>query len=115
MSNAKPIDLSDLDFGPCCACGHPRTTVRNIVMLHKRAPVPGTGWGCCSCGLPMDGAIAVICDPCLAQYKTAPNNIRFAADGPVLEKKRIPIDQLTESFDHDYQFHPEAQEEGPIL
>jgi len=54
------------DLGPCCAC-HGTRRVRNIVMLPRRAPVPGTVWGCFVCGLPGDGAIAVLCDPCHAE------------------------------------------------
>jgi hypothetical protein len=30
------------DYGPCCVC-RGRENVRNILMLPRRAPVPGTG------------------------------------------------------------------------
>lgn len=37
---------NDIDLGPCCGCGKLGPTVRTIVALALRAPVPGTGWGC---------------------------------------------------------------------
>ena len=49
------------DLGPCCCCGGTER-VRDIVMLSRKAPVPGTGWGCVVCGLPNDGASYVCCD-----------------------------------------------------
>jgi hypothetical protein len=54
------------DLGPCCMCGIPEPQA--IVMLSRRAAVPGHGWGCVVCGLPPDGAVAVLCDPCFEQY-----------------------------------------------
>lgn len=66
-------DADDLDededwqpAGPCCACRRSDVDVRNLIMLPFRAPQPGTGWGCVVCGLPSDGAIALVCDACLA-------------------------------------------------
>lgn len=51
------------DLGLCCACGQsPATT---IVLLPRRAPVAGSGWGCSICGLGNDGALAVLCQACL--------------------------------------------------
>ena len=29
-----------IDAGPCCCCGRGDMRVRNIVMMHRRAPVP---------------------------------------------------------------------------
>lgn len=58
------IEMSpEMSLGDCCAC-HGSENVRNIVMHDFRAPVPGTGWGCVVCHLPMDGAVSVICDRC---------------------------------------------------
>jgi hypothetical protein len=59
-----PQDDEPLDLGSCCICGKEDETVRNLGMLSFRAPIPGTGWGCVQCGLPMDGAQVVICDEC---------------------------------------------------
>jgi hypothetical protein len=61
--SALPAD--EYDLGACCACGEPGPTVRNLLMLPLHAPHPGTGWGCVVCGLPSDGAVAVVCDACL--------------------------------------------------
>ena len=58
--SSKEVDT----LGTCCACGRATLTVRNVYALPFKAPVPGTGWGCVECGLPMDGAQAVVCDEC---------------------------------------------------
>lgn len=83
------------DLGPCCNCG---TTVgvTNMVMLHRRAPVPGTGWGCMICRLPADGAVAVLCDGCLGQ------EVKAVCLGYPKEGRRTPVKSLApEAFDHD--------------
>lgn len=90
----------ELDFGPCCAC-EGLELVRNMMMLDKKASVPGTGWGCVVCHLPSDGAIAVICDGCLESHA----EIRFAVYGYVIHKQREKIEELTEPFAHDMKFH----------
>jgi hypothetical protein len=84
------------DLGPCCYCGNSGPTVRNLLMLPKRTVVPGTGWGCLICGLPADGALAVLCDTCLLRRKSP----RFAIKGWLKNKDRILIDELTEPFAH---------------
>lgn len=84
------------NFGPCCACGAD-TLPQNLVMLKKRAPVLGTGWGCVVCALPFNGAIAVLCDSCA--FNDAP--ILFACDGYPNEAKRVAIASLDPGdFDH---------------
>ena len=90
------------DFGPCCHCG--RTDgVRNIVMLSRRGPTPGRGWGCVVCGLPCDGAIAVMCDDCIDVEPM------FVCSGYPVTGGRVPIDELSpERFDHDPAKHPES-------
>jgi hypothetical protein len=95
------------DLGPCCACEKRGPDVRNIICLHKLAPVPGTGWGCFQCGLPMNGAIVVLCDDCLERNQKP----RFVCDGRAGEGKRLPIGQLSaDPFEHDMSKHPEAAE-----
>ncbi|MBD1864198.1 MULTISPECIES: hypothetical protein [Trichocoleus] len=89
------------DFGACCACRQEGSTVRNFVSLTKRALVPGTGWGCIVCNLPSDGALAVICDECLA--KSA--EIQDTCHGYAATKERSPLAALTEDFDHDHALH----------
>lgn len=49
-----------VSLGPCCACGHEGPEVRNIMMLNRLCPIPGRGWGCVQCGIPMDYATAVL-------------------------------------------------------
>jgi len=66
--------------------------------------VPGSGWGCVVCGLPADGAIAVLCDGCLDHTP------RFAVHGYADGGGRILIDELREAFDHDLSRHAELEE-----
>jgi hypothetical protein len=105
-------ELLSMDFGPCCACGKerpkwaedlPGSWPPNIIMLEQKAPTPGTGWGCVQCGLPLDGAVAGICDDCLNIGRP----IRFAIDGFAKDKKRVPIESLTGEHKHDMSKHPE--------
>lgn len=94
----------DLDLGQCCAC---RTTenVRNIIAIPKRAPIPGTGWGCLQCDLDMNGAVAVLCDDCL-QGEAKILEVCF---GYPKENSRVSIDVLSDvTFDHDPTRHPES-------
>jgi hypothetical protein len=83
------------DLGPCCNCGATAGVI-NVMMLDKRAPTPGKGWGCVVCNLPADGAVAVLCDDCVEQP------IKAVCDGYPNEGKRVPIEQLSdEVFQHD--------------
>jgi hypothetical protein len=94
--------MMEVDLGPCCACGKEDETVRNVYLINKRAPVPSTGWGCVVCGLPPDGASAVLCDAC----HEANADIKYAIVGYPAEKRRIPIsDAPTEAFEHRLEFH----------
>lgn len=96
------------DFGPCCICeGDDR--VETIIMLTKRAPVPGHGWGCVLCRLSSDGAYAIICAACFPAFwqksrsglTNGAAGLRFACHGYLASHGRIPIAELTEPFDHD--------------
>jgi hypothetical protein len=89
-------------YGPCCACGG-KKRVRNIVSLARRAPVPGTGWGCVVCGLEADGALAIICDECAKNVRP----IKQVAYGYLAEGRRMSIDLLSsETFEHrDHEEH----------
>jgi hypothetical protein len=94
-----------IDLGPCCACSKTGPDVRNILMLQKKCPTPGKGWGCFQCGLPPDGAIAVLCDTCLETHAT----LRFACRGFPATDGRIPIGELTGKHKHNLASHPEAR------
>lgn len=91
------------DLGPCCACGG-LTGVRNVYMLHQRSPMPGRGWGCLQCGLPNDGAIAVVCDDCHRTNRP----LRDACRGWPADDGRIPIEELAGTHEHVMALHPEA-------
>lgn len=94
----------NIDLGRCCCCEREGAGVRNILMLGFRSPEPGEGcWGCLQCGLPMEGAVAVVCDDCLA----AGLKPELACLGPPAANRRIPVDALTERFEHDVSRHPE--------
>ena len=89
-------------LGPCCACGRDGLGLRNLVMLHLRGPIDGTGWGCFQCGLPNHGAVAAVCDECIDNETP----IRFACKGYATAGERVPREELTEPWDHDMSKHP---------
>lgn len=70
-------------------------------MLPKKAPEPGTGWGCVVCGLSADGAVAVVCDRCLESKKPIQSAIKgFAKSG-----QRVPVTSLVGEHKHNEQLH----------
>lgn len=90
-----------LDLGPCCACGGTEN-VRNVMMLDRKGPTPGKGWGCFVCDLPLDGAVAVLCDDCLE----AKAEIRFVCGGYPSQDGRVLIEDLPDGpFGHDLSVH----------
>src|SRR3974390_2841968 len=98
------------DLGSCCGCDDPGALVRNIVMLSRRCAIPGHGWGCVECGLPCDGAVAVLCDSCFEEFQRDPDTLRVACQGYPATEGRILIAQLPEGhFDHDKSKHPEME------
>jgi hypothetical protein len=99
-------DDDDLpDLGPCCICGR-SGAVRTLLMLDRRGPRPGHGWGCFVCGLPCDGASAVLCDPCVDRYRADESALRFVCDGWPAEG-RIAVAELPDGspFVHDPAAH----------
>lgn len=91
-------DEEPLDLGACCGCGC--NQAQNILTLGKKALIPGTGWGCVVCGLPFDGAIAVVCDDCLVQIQEGKEVLKQAVFGNTLDKQRCDINVLTKDFKH---------------
>ena len=56
----------DEDYGSCCIC-ESQTDVRNIIQLDYKVKSE-SGWGCVQCGLPAEGAVAIVCDACIERY-----------------------------------------------
>ena len=97
---ASEADVPDL--GHCCVCRQSCPQVRNLLTLPRRAPVPGTGWGCVVCGLPPNGAVAVVCDACLEQP------LQEVCSGFEVQGERAAYASLApEPFAHDRTRHPE--------
>jgi hypothetical protein len=96
---------------PCCWCGETRVC-RNIILLPRLAPVPGTGWSCLFCGLPEDGAIAVGCDECMADgaHERTPTWVcsGWAAPTDGVAAERVRYEDLPDTvFEHRLGFHEE--------
>jgi hypothetical protein len=106
--------LASQPFGACCLCQRSGPTVRNFVTLPERAPVPGTGWGCVECGLPADGAMAIVCDPCADRLQEELNSdsIREVIYGLPARGGRCPRAADPEAFVHDRSRHVELQGGG---
>lgn len=101
------IDMTlEMSLGDCCACrgtSSAENRVRNIVMHDFPAPVPGTGWGCIVCHLPMDGAVSVICDRCRDTH--AP--ILDVCSGFPKENQRLALSGMVKTpFAHHLALHP---------
>ena len=94
-------------LGSCCNCGRQGESVRNIIFVDMRSPEPGIGcWGCLVCDLEQAGAVAVLCDECLATSKGVPLNVCL---GSPADNRRLPRSELTEPFDHDLAKHKEQE------
>lgn len=94
------------NLGRCCNC-ETYENVRNLIMIEKKAPKPGTGWGCLQCGLASDGAMAVLCDAC-AEIRPFP--VKLACVNYPDRDERIPIESLFGEHKHDMSKHPEERE-----
>jgi hypothetical protein len=102
---APGLDPGEPDLGPCCIC-ESTENVHNVIMLDRRGAVPGHGWGCVVCGLPSDGASAVLCDACLPRWQTDESLLKIACRGYPKSDGRIPIAELPPGpFDHDTARH----------
>ena len=107
VAEVEPEEDETPDFGACCVC---ETTegIRNMIMLDKRAQVSGHGWGCVVCGLPSDGANAVLCDPCFDRFRQDPSVLTIACRGYPATDGRVAIAEL-EPFQHNEWLHREEQ------
>lgn len=91
-------------LGPCCIC-EGTANVRNVLLLNKKAPVPGHGWGCLVCDLAPDGAVAVLCDYCQDEYEAGNLELKFACRGYPEKDGRIPFKDLKGTHEHDEAKH----------
>jgi len=79
-------------------------------MINHPGPTPGKGWGCFTCDLPLNGALAVLCDACFDLY-LAGEPLRSICTGNPDKDGRTPYDQMSqEPFEHNMDLHPEAIE-----
>ena len=94
------------EYGTCCICSEDIIGISYIVELYFKAPAEcQSSWGCFKCGLPNEGAIAIICEKC-ADTDDVYEDIRFIMDG---FEDRLPVPPKCERVhhDHDYARHPE--------
>jgi|GEM_PF-6289880 len=107
----ETINLTTL--GPCCICECAHGAL-NLVMLNKKAPTPGVGtWGCSECGLQMQGALAVLCMDCFRAFRDGKAQIKFACVGAPSAGMRVPVETLTEEFNHHRARHFIADKFSP--
>lgn len=109
------LDFEDdqtTDLGSCCICGVVGATVVNVLTLPQKAPLPGRGWGCVVCMLPSDGAVAVICTPCLETFGEGGQDIVGklveACRGWPGVDGRVPIGELGGEHRHNETVHAMA-------
>lgn len=101
----------ETNLGRCCAC-RGTANVRTMVAIERLCPTPGKGWGCFTCDLPSNGAMAVLCGPCVEGYAAGTVTIREVCTGYPATDGRTPIEELSaEVFDHDMSKHREEQAE----
>jgi hypothetical protein len=95
------------DLGSCCVCGGTDGVV-NIIMLPHKSPIHGRGWGCFVCGVPADGATAVVCRECFGDgddtVAVIPR-LRWACRGYPGSDGRVPVAELTGVHKHDEGAH----------
>jgi hypothetical protein len=93
--------------GACCRCKQIRKLTA-IVMLPRKCPTSGQGWGCVVCHLETDGALAVLCRHCGIAWNGRMESLLLACKGQVGDTGRVPISQLRGDYRHDLTQHPEA-------
>lgn len=84
----------------------------HLVLCDWRAPLAGTGWGCATCGLDADGAIAVVCDECGRTHGAQPARewIQEVALGDPRAGHRQVVHGDLVPFVHDGAAHAAASE-----
>lgn len=84
----------EVPLGECCIC-QGAVAVRNIILLPSKCPTPGQGWDCEVCGLPPDGALAVLCECCYPQYLAGCTGLRYVCTGQPALDGRTPYRCVT--------------------
>lgn len=99
--------MLDLDLGPCCCCERRGRSVRNMISLKRMCPIPGRGWGCVECHLPLNGAVAVVCDRCFSLHRSEPVGewLLWACRGYPALDGRVRFAELQGSFKHNMGYH----------
>lgn len=103
MANTEIEIGVHLHLGPCCNCGT-LEGVTTVVMLPWTAPVADQGWGCAVCGLPLDGAVAVLCGACALDG----GGFKSICVGYPGAGERMPVEAWkprARSFEHDKTKH----------
>lgn len=119
MSPGRETMADDpLALGPCCICGVDGPQVTVILQLNARSPL-GRGWGCVVCGLPAIGALAVVCEACVAPYERGEqpdieDALQWACRGVPGSEGRLPIAALRGEHGHDLRQHPEMPQAPPL-
>ena len=91
------------DLGVCCFCDRHKRG-QSLVTLTFTAPVPGTGWGCTTCNLPADGAVAAHNAACEEAPQLGPP--KRIINGYIGQRQRIDFnDYQHQPFDHDPKAH----------
>lgn len=101
MSNG---DYAPPNLGTCCICGT-ADDVRVVLMLNKKCPTPGRGWGCLVCGLPEDGAVAVLCSDCEGAYAIGAKQLAQVCTGHPARDGRTGIHAVGGTHEHDVALH----------
>ncbi len=103
---------NDFDLGSCCICEVNDDSVQNLIQLDFKVFGSETCWGCFQCGLPMEGAVAAVCDTCFQQYYETDleSHLKFLMD---TKDRRIPVPPVAERVphEHDLSKHPEVWDE----
>ena len=97
------------NYRTCCICEAETADVRNVILLdYKVVCESETVWGCYGCGLPFEGAAAVVCDTCIEKYEDVEAEIKFLMDS----HRRIPVPPVEERIPHKHNlsFHKEDRE-----
>jgi hypothetical protein len=99
LNGSKPKSTG---LGSCCGCGSKENKIARVACLPYKTTEPGTGWGCKLCNLALDGAIAPMCEACMAKG-TLP---KFFCVGWPGDDVRKPVAELpNEKHEHSAFLH----------